>query len=361
MKVLHLELGRHLYGGAKQVVYLMRGLLEFQVENVLVCAAQSAIADTAQPYARVVPILYGGEWDLRILYQLFSIIGREKPDLVHLHSRRGADTWGLLTTRLAGVPVVCSRRVDNKEPAWLARLKYRSCNKVICISDGIRRVLIDEGIPACHLHRIHSAVDLAEYQPVQDKAWFLDTFKLSGKELVIGCFAQLIDRKGQSLLIRAIANLWQRHPNIRLLLFGQGPNEQKLRVLIQDLGMQGVVHFMGFRKDVARIMPNIDLVVHPAFAEGLGVALLQAAACGIAVIASRVGGIPEVIEDQKTGLLVDPGQLGQLQSAIEQLLETPHLRRQMGARAREKMQHQFSPQVMSAQNYHLYLEVLANI
>src|SRR5262245_43605826 len=124
MRILHLEAGRHLYGGAAQVRYLIDGLAGAGVENVLVCPEGSEIA-AAPSSARVVPLPLRGDLDVGMLPRLAPVIRTAQPDVVHVHSRRGADVFGGIAARLAAVPAVLTRRVDSDEPAWLARLKYQ--------------------------------------------------------------------------------------------------------------------------------------------------------------------------------------------------------------------------------------------
>ena len=162
MKVLHVESGMHLYGGALQVVFLSRGLQRLGVENVLACPEGSAIAEaSAQGGVAVRALPMGGDADVGLVARLRRLIATEKPDLIHLHSRRGADIWGGVAGRLSGIPVVLSRRVDNTESKWAVALKYRLYDRVVAISQGIQAVLASEGVPAGKLRCVPSAVDTA--------------------------------------------------------------------------------------------------------------------------------------------------------------------------------------------------------
>ena len=117
MRILHLEAGRRLYGGGRQVLYLLEGLARRGVENLLVCEAEAGIATEARPFAQVLPLPLS---DLRpdLLWRLWRLLRRTRPDLVHLHSRR-ADLQAALAARLCGIPCLITRRVDNPEPIWM--------------------------------------------------------------------------------------------------------------------------------------------------------------------------------------------------------------------------------------------------
>jgi glycosyltransferase involved in cell wall biosynthesis len=360
-RVLHIEAGRHLYGGARQVLYLLEGLKRQGVGSLLVCPAGSAIAEAARGHCeRVHAIPMGGDLDLGLVPRLRRLIRSEGPDLVHVHSRRGADLFGGVAARLAGVPAVLSRRVDNPE-SWLAmRLKYPLYAKVITISEGIRQVLLAAGLPPGKVVCVRSAVDGTAYQAGCDGGWFRREFGLPPNARTLAVVAQLIERKGHGYLLDALPDVIARHPEVRVLLFGQGPLEAELRDRIRrlGLGLADQVRLAGFRSDLERILPCLDLVVHPATLEGLGVSLLQAAAAGLPIVAARAGGIPEVVRDGENGLLVPPGDSRSLGEAVLWMLDHPDEARALGARGRALVEREFSVPAMVAGNLRVYRELL---
>lgn len=360
MKVVHVETGRHLYGGALQVRFLLEGLAAVPGdEHVLVCPNGAAIGATVRALGlRVIECRLGGDADLGMVTRLGAVLRAERPDLVHLHSRRGADTWGVLAGRLAGVPAVLSRRVDNPEPRLLAALKYRLPARVITISEGIRAVLLAEGVPAQRVVCVPSAVDTTRYRPGGDRPWLARTFGLPPGVRTLGMVAQFIERKGHAVLLDALPTVFARHPDLHVLLFGQGPLHGAITAEVERRGWRGRVHLPGFRDDLERVIPALDLLVHPAFMEGLGVALLQAAACGIAIVAGRAGGIPEIVRDGENGLLVTPGDVDGLAGALDALLGDPARAAAMGAAGRAIVERHFSIPAMVAGNRRVYVEVL---
>ncbi len=359
MKVLHVEAGRHLYGGPRQVLYLLEGLRARGVETLLACRAGSALADAARTrVSRLYVLPMGGELDLKLILRLRRIMRRERPDLVHLHSRRGADLLGGIAARLAGVPCVLSRRVDNPEPRWLVRRKYRLFARVIAISEGIRQVLLAEGVPEQQIARVHSAVDVAAYAHRCSRTWFCKELNVEPEQLVAGMIAQLIPRKGHRVLLDALPQVLAAHPELVVLLFGKGPLEEEILSEIERRGLAGQVRVAGFRDDLHRVLPCLDLVIHPALMEGLGVSLLQAAAAGTPIVASRAGGMPEVVHDGENGLLIPPGDAPALAQAIERLVADPQMRRRMAERGRQLVTEQFSVDAMVEGNLAVYRAVL---
>lgn len=356
MKVLHVEAGMHLYGGALQVVFLLRGLKERGVDCVLACPEGSAIAREASPHAQVVTLPMKGDLDVGLLGRLRRLIREVRPNVVHLHSRRGSDIWGALAGRLEGVPVVLSRRVDNPEARWVVNLKYRLYDEVVTISDGIRQVLLSEGVPADKLHCVLSAVDTQQYQPNrQHLDWFRDTFQIAPDELVIGMVAQFIRRKGHETLLDALPTVFAQHPRTKVILFGQGPIRDEIQARVQaSPELVARVQLPGFRRDLDQILPCLDILVHPAFMEGLGVSLLQAAACGVPLVGGRAGGIPEIIQPGLNGELIEPGDVTALSSALNTLLDSADLRQRYGVAGREWVEARFSITSMVHGNLAVY-------
>lgn len=359
MRILHIETGRHLYGGALQVYYLLRGLHAAGVENILVCAPGSEIGRKCAEVATVVELSTIGDVDPRLLVGLCRTIRRYRPDIVHSHSRRGADWWGGVAAQLCGVKSILTRRVDNPESPLLVRLKYNRFDRVVTISEGIRQVLLNEGVPEQQLQLIHSVVDLEQYNCPADRPWFEQEFSLHPGEQTVAIIAQLIERKGHRFLLSGAEQIFAAVPNLRFIFFGQGPQRDALEADCRSRGLGDKVIFAGFRDDLPRILPNLDLIVHPALMEGLGVSLLQAAAAGRPMIGARAGGIPEIIRDGVNGYLVPPGEVTALyERTIELLLDRERAAR-FGANGRRLVEDEFSIPAMISSYQGLYAQLLS--
>ncbi len=362
MKVLHVEAGMHLYGGALQVVFLLRGLKALGLHNILACPEGSAIAAEAMPHAQVVTMPMKGDLDVKLLGRLRKLIRELKPDVIHLHSRRGSDIWGALAGRLEGVPVVLSRRVDNPESRFVARFKYRLYDEVITISDGIRQVLLSEGVPPHKIHCVLSAVDTQQYRPDRSHLdAFKQTFQIADDEHCIGMVAQFIARKGHSTLLDALPQVLAQHPRTKVILFGQGPIRDEIAARVQaSPELAKCVQLPGFRRDLDKILPCLDVLAHPAFMEGLGVSLLQAAACGVPLVGGRAGGIPEIVQAGLNGELMEPGDTNALAAHLNKLLASGDLRRRYGAAGRAWVEAHFSIEAMVKGNLAVYQKAMAS-
>ena len=358
VKILHVEAGRHRYGGAQQVAYLLQGLSAHELGNVLICPVAGAIAGPARAHAKVYEIPIRGDLDIPMIWRIRRIIKRERPDVVHLHSRRGADTLGLLAALGSPAPIVISRRVDNRERGWLARRKYALASKVVPISHGIEKILLETGIPTGKIVCIRSAIKLDERLPTRDHAGFSEALQVPAGHRVIAVLAQLIERKGHRYLIDAMPEILSVHPNTRLLILGRGPEQPRIEQQIRRLGLETQIRMAGFREDLPRWLPCFDLVVHPALREGLGVALLEAVAAGVPIVASRAGGVPEIVRDGENGLLVPPADVSALAAAVIGLLGDPARKQAFRQAGRALVEREFSVTRLVDEHLALYNELL---
>ena len=362
IRVAHIEMGSHLYGGAQQVLYLLEAFSSSDVTSMLICPVGSAIGKAARERGVAVEeVGYRGDLDWVVVPKITRLLRQQSIDLVHVHSRRGADLWGGLAARQVGLPCVISRRVDHHQARWWAGLKYAMCAHVIAISEGIRAVLLADGVSAEKVSCVRSAVDFERFQTVSDSAGVKARFGLPDDSVVVGMAAQLIPRKGHDVLLEAVSALKDRWPQLRVLIMGKGPLATSVAQQIDAMGLEEQVHCVGFLTDIETVLPHLAFLVHPARTEGLGVALLQAASAGLAVIASRAGGMPEAVLDEGTGLLIPPGDAQVLVAAMERLLSDPVLADEYGAAGRRRMAAEFSIAAMAAGNLAVYRQLISSI
>jgi len=359
MKILHVETGRQLYGGPQQVLYLIEALAARGHESVLVCPPGSGIDHAARSAGiRVQNLFCAGDLDVPFAYRLGQFLERARPDLVHCHSRRGADMLGGIAASIADIPAVVSRRVDNTEMRLMAALRYRPFAKIIAISEAIAAVLRERGVDDTRIRVIRSAVDAERFAVRPDCAAFRAEYGIPGDALVIAAAGQFIPRKGHRYLLQAVSQLDRSVTPVRVILFGQGYLANQLRAQVQALGLGDVVQFAGFRADLDGVMGCFDVLAHPALAEGLGVVTLEAAAAGVPVVGFAAGGLPEAVADGETGLLVPAGDAAALRDALQAVIDDPESRHALGAAGRKRMQNEFSVATMADRHIALYESVV---
>lgn len=359
MQILHLETGRRLYGGPQQVLYLMTALAERGIDGLLVCPPNSGIDSAARSAGlNVCNLFCAGDLDLPFAYRLAQFLKTERPDIVHCHSRRGADTLGGMAASFSDIPAIVSRRVDNTEMRLLAALRYRPFNKIIAVSQAINDVLVEHGIEPARIAVIHDAVDTDKLTAPADCAVFRHRFGIPDDALVLAAAGQLIPRKGHRYLLQAVADLGTQERPVRLILFGEGYLGNQLRAQAAALKLGDIVQFAGFDDRLDEYFGCFDVFVHPALAEGLGVVTLKAQAAGVPVIGFQAGGVAEAVAHGETGLLVPPEDIPALRDAIAALLGDARRRARLGAAGRERMQSEFSIARMADAHIALYEAVL---
>ena len=358
--IVHVETGRHVYGGPRQVLLLMHGLNDRGLRNTLVCPARSDVETAArQQGLTVLGIPVGGDLDVGLYLRLVRALRDTHPDLVHVHSRRGADLFGGLAALRAGLPAVLTRRVDSRDWPLVGRFKYASYRRVIAISARIRRQLLDSGLPAERLHLVQSAVPAPPPEgPALEAAEFRAEFDFPDNVFPVAVVAQLIARKGHRYLLEALAQLKTRFPQIRVVLFGVGRLDRALEQQSRDLGVDDMVRFVGYYPEVNRIIGRFSLLVHPARREGLGVSVLEAQAARVPVVGFRAGGLSEAVADGQTGLLVPPGDVGALAAAIAALIEDPQRRHELAAAGPAHVDAHFGLDAMVDGNLSVYKDLL---
>ncbi len=359
MKIAHLEFGRHVYGGAEQVLLLMQGLRDRGVDNTLICPEDADIGARARALDLPIRTLrFAGEHDLRAMIRIRRHLCDLVPDVIHLHSRRGADTLGAIAARRCARPVVLSRRVDNPELRSVAWLKYRLYDRVIVISQAIGEVLREAGVPERKIRCVPSVISTDRFAPAAGRAEFEQRFAIPPGSRVIGMAAQFIERKGHRYLLASIPTVLASHPNTVFILFGRGPLWQRIQADLRAGPYQHAVRLPGFVADLPRWLPCLDVLVHPALREGLGVILLQAAALGVPIVATSVGGIPEVVAHEENGLLVPPADIAALTAALMRLLSHRDLAMALGRGGIARIQRSFTPAAMVAGHLAVYRELI---
>lgn len=362
MNIVHIETGRNWLGGPAQVLYIMKGMRDRGHSVCLVCPTDSALGQRAADAGLETHFIpFSGDVDPRLFTACLSSIRSFNADVVHLHSRRGADTWGALAARAAGRPVVLSRRVDYPlRDSALVRWRYtRWYDHIIAISEAIRQVLIQGGIRPDHVTTVHSSVDIHQFRPNPEAAAVARAeMGVPPGAPLFGIVAHMIRRKGHDVLFQAVARLSGTAPDMRVAIFGKGEEEQRLRELARTLDIEKHLLWRGFNEQLHTVLPGIDCLVHPARLEGLGVAILQALACGKPVIACPVGGIPEAVRPPLDGWLTPVDDDAALADAMAEMMADPEAAAEKGRAGRALMERSFSVDAMVEGNIAVYRGVL---
>ncbi len=355
MRIVHIDTGTELRGGQWQLLLLARGLRTRGHRQLLVCPEGSLLEARAREEAfRVLTLPAHDPRHAHGILQLRQQLLAEPFDILHAHDGRGQTIAWLVSL---GMPVrrIASRRVTFLPvglPSRLAstRLKYGlTCHGIIAVSEFVRQLLISRGVPRTKIELIPDGVELPPDLPdSESRSRIRAQWGFGEQEFVVGHVGAFTPEKGQDIAIEAAAHLEKTLPQGRLLLVGDGPTLGRHgdRLLEQPFRrLRDRVRMLGQLENLTEFFAGLDLYIMPSRVEGFGSSALLAMAHGLAVVASRVGGLPEVVEEGKTGWLIPPGSPSALADAIATAASDRARLREIGLNARERAR-QFTDDIM---------------
>jgi glycosyltransferase involved in cell wall biosynthesis len=303
-----------------------------------------------------------------VVFKIAEIIRERQIDIVHCQ-RHKPTVYGTLAAYLTGknVKVISHVRGLNRTRTLRRRLLnmllYKRIARIIAVSNEVREDIVksnstavrEKGVTVYNGINVESFVDCGLTR--RQARSRLDLPDRQG--FVYGTVGRLVETKGQKVLLKAFSNVYQQHPDSWLILAGAGRLEAELRALATDLNIHERVVFLGFRNDIPEILKAYDVFVLPSIAEGLPGALLEAMATGIPVIASRVGGVPEILNSPGLGVMVPPSSVDDLVVAMEQLLSMEEMRREEAGKAlRRRVLEEFTTEKMVSAMTEEYMKVI---
>ncbi|OLB97413.1 MAG: hypothetical protein AUH30_10300 [Candidatus Rokubacteria bacterium 13_1_40CM_68_15] len=316
--VLHTESSLGLGGQEIRIVTEARWLLEHGWDVVIACQPASRLRGEAWAAGlSVVTVRMRSAFDIAAVFALRRLISRLDVGIVHTHS--SVDSWlATVAARSTRRSVVRSRHVSI--PIIRRRaLVYRLADRVLTTGEAIRAIVIAAGVPAERVVSVPAGVDTARFHPGVSGKTVRDELGLTG--LAVGLVANIRGSKGHNDFLDAALVVRRRLPAARFLIVGDGVGFDDVRRRVHDLGLTSHVVMTGFRRDVPEVMAALDVLVLPSTrSEATSQVIPQALAVGTPVVATAVGGIPEIVKDGVTGRLVPPGEPAALAAAIEDML-----------------------------------------
>lgn len=363
MNILYLSNHLNVGGITSYIFSLAKGFKE-RGHNVYVASSSGDRLDRfiaeGINYIRI-PIRTKSEVDPRILFSLFKLLGfiKEKNiQIIHANTRV-TQVLGCLIRKYSGLTFVSTCHGFFK-PKFSRSILPCWGERVIAISQQVSQHLSEDfKVDKARIRVIHHGIDLNRFVPadLRAKSRAKEKFGLQANR-VIGMIARLSDVKGHSYLIGALPDILKKFPDARLLIIGEGREERKLKELTGSLSIANSVIFRESVADTAQALSAMDVFAMPSLKEGLGLSLMEAMACGLAVVAADVGGIKTLIQDNQNGLLVAPQDSGALSRAISGLLEDTAKAEALGERARIFIHENFSKDQMLLETEEVYRECL---
>lgn len=365
VRVLHVITSLTVGGAERLVIAAACGLSPNRFEHAICCLSEAGALAT-EAAAAGVPVhtvgAFPGISNPLAFVRLLRIIRNIAPTIVHTHLQ-SANLYGRVAARLAGVPIVIATEHNvyahkPKRYVWVERLLARRTDVLIAVSANVQQFLGQQlALPASAIRVVYNGVAPAAASAVAVTEL---RRRVAAGSPVVAVVASLTRKKGHAVLLRAISSLRQQGMAITLLLAGDGVERRRLEAMAQALGVADSVRFLGI-VPAADVLAVADLFVLPSLVEGLPLALLEAMLSGKAVVATAVGGVPEVIRPEVNGVLVPAGDERALADAIARLIASPDLRARLGAQASETVASRFTEAAYLASLDQVYTSALQTI
>jgi glycosyltransferase involved in cell wall biosynthesis len=350
IKVLYAHGIQEIGGAETDLLAILQGLDRERIHPYVACPPQGAFIERLRSISvPAFPVSFPSwrkvkdVWRIPLAVRsLTALLKREQFDLVHIN-----DYWWTPVVWLAcwicRIPCLVHIR-QQIEPRRVKQYWLTHPHRVLAICQEIRRVAIAGGVKPDRVQVVYSGLDLSAKKAQVPRGVIRQRHGVPAGHLLIGTVANLFPRKGYEYLLAALSDVRARVPHIHCVIVGEGDAgyQHTLLNLVKDKNLDAVVTFAGFQSDVLEYMADFDVLVLPSILEGFGIVLLEGMAMGKPVVASRVGGIPEAVEDGVTGILVPPADSSKLADALVHLLEQPALRHSMGEAGRKRVETLFA-------------------
>jgi glycosyltransferase involved in cell wall biosynthesis len=284
--------------------------------------------------------------DIGAFLALWALLRREKSAIVHTHTYK-AGILGCWAAKMAGVPIIIHTPhghiffghfspLVTRFFMIIERLTAAMVDRMVALTEGERRDYVAFSVASREkMVTIHSGVNIDQFMKIKRNGREKKrSLGLNTNGLVVGTIGWLLPIKGPMYLLKAMTEIWHIHPDIQLVYVGKGDLEKELREEAYRTGVSDKVRFLGWRDDIPEIMQFLDIFVLPSLNEGMGRVLVEAMASAKPIVASKVGGIPDLVKHGHNGFLVAPGDVNGLSLAIKRLIEDKQLRLKMGANGR---------------------------
>ncbi len=361
LTVLHLNTEHGFRGGEIQNLHLATGLVRRGHRCLLALQQDSALGERAAAAGLDVfrrPMQ--GEFDPLAVAWISGLIQRERPDILHYHTSHAVTLGKLARLGRRGPTTVATRRTSfptRRNPLFRIKFTYR-LDHVIAVSGSIKDDMVAAGIPPAQISVVHSGIDLARFREPADGAGFREELGVMPDQLLLGCVGALAAQKGHERLLHVMARLSDRFPQLHLAIIGEGEMQETILDEARNLGIGDRVHLAGFREEIPAANAAFDIAVLPSLAgEGSPAVVKEAMAAGAPMVATRIGGVAEILEHERQGLLVPPGDDDALAAALQSLLEDPERRKTLGDAGRERAEH-FSMEQMIRRTENVYAALL---
>jgi glycosyltransferase involved in cell wall biosynthesis len=357
MRVLYVDLEREWRGGQSQALLTLRGLRERGHEVELLAAQNAPLEERAKEIGidvHGVPRTGVRAWAARALR---GLLARNHFEIVHLNEPHALTAAWLAGTQKQ-LPLLLSRRIGFPlQKNRVSQARYRSVERFIANSKDVAQSLIDSGIAKDRISIVNEGVEISPLPTAEQRKSARTHWGFGENEFLFGCVSVFVPEKGQRHLIEALPAVRASHPEVRLILAGDGTCRSELETLAKQLGQAEAVLFPGFVNNVAQVYDALDAFVFPSEFEGLGTALQTAMVAGLPCISTTRGALAEVVDCERTALVAEPDGK-QFAAAMLRLINDAGLRETLSSAGRHEVEQRFSAGRMVENTIRVYEEVL---
>src|SRR5712664_552098 len=357
MRILYVDLEREWRGGQSQALLTLAGLRQRGHEVELLTARDSPLANRASESGIIVhqvPRIALRGWAARAMR---GLIARKRFELVHLNEPH-ALTAAWLAKAHRQLPLLLSRRIGFPlQKNAVSQARYRAVERFVANSKDVAQSLIDSGIAAERISIVNEGVEIFPLRTLEQRSSARKQWGVRENEFLFGCVSVFVPEKGQQHLIEALPLVRELHPEVRLLLAGDGPCRPELEALTKRLGQTEAVLFPGFVREVGQVYAALDAFAFPSEFEGLGTALQAAMAAGLPCISTKRGALREVVDSERTALVVEPHGR-EFAVAMLRLIDDKGLQKKLSDAGRREVEQRFSAELMVENTIQVYEYVL---
>lgn len=361
MNIIHVSTAKSWRGGEQQIAYLVEELAKKPaVAQAIICRKNSKMAAycekmgiTHYPFTKRTAI------DLNFARKIARIAQQENADIIHPHDSH-AHSFTIMAARFFGMKksIVLHRRVDypvSKSKASAYKYNHPQIKKIICVSAEVKRILDQSLAHTSKSVVVHSGIDLSKFDLSSDL--LREEYGISPSKTIIGNVAAITQQKDYFTFVKAAEKIIENRKDVHFVIVGTGDQKKEIEELVEQKGLAAYFTFTGFRADIARVLPALDILLFPSEKEGLGTTVLDACAAEVAIAASDAGGIPEIITHQKNGLLAPVRDFNAHAQNCLRLINDPAERQKLVAEAK-KTAMAFSKENMAKKVFEVYQGVL---
>ena len=370
IRILHLTSSRGMYGAERVILNLIENTSHGKFDVYL-----STLIDDREPHyelleevkkrnGKAIGIRCRKRIDLQAIRRLISFLKKNDINILHCHEEKSR-FYGLIATRAERLSIIATNHNWTSPPKWFERFyEYldafilRFINRVVPVSDELSHRIRRFKIPTRLISVIPNGINLKEFHPEKIAANYRESLGIKNEVKVIGNIGRLSVEKGQKILLQAARRTIDQYPDICFLFVGDGPQEWELKQYAKSLAIDDKVIFTGFRKDISKIYSLLDVFALTSLHEGTPMVILEAMAMGVPIIATDVGGVANIIQDNKNGILLKPEDPRLVSRALLKLLRNPDVSERLSSKAYRHVKERYSVERMVSQYESIYVDIV---